>query len=492
MRKLDVLKKFMALGLVAAMSLSLVACGSKQEQKDPAPSTGNEVTDDKKEEPADDKKDETAETPETPVETGYEAKDLGGRTIKIGIWWDEYYDSRYQTLEDIDEAGGNYSNSEVMQMKLDAVRKIEEKWNCKVEWVNFGWEGIKESINTSVTAGTPECDIYMCDLGFGLAPVLGGYAQKLSEVCPAEADVLTNQKIFTKVDAMGEDDYLFAPYSDVPGSVLFMGYNAEAVAEAGLEAPEALAERGEWTWDKFAEYAKACTKDKDGDGNPDVYGFGTTFMSAIRGFAASNNGVIAAPTEGLSSPQIVEVMNLMNRLYNEDKSARPYQDNWDDDLIQGWVQGKAVFTFVQPWMIRQEMGNYDYTMRICPTPVGPSGSADAAIYADASNSYFIPVGVEDPTSVYCVFEEMMNWNPENIDFGNDAADFETIFADEAQMELGYKLAGNTYTDFWGYIDPEGAVAGTFYDVVVTKDKTVAQAIESRKQVMQDEIDALMK
>ena len=51
---------------------------------------------------------------------------------------------------------------------------------------------------------------------------------------------------------------------------MYMTYNAAMIDSLGLEAPESLAEKGEWTWDKFAEYAKACTQDTDGDGNMDV------------------------------------------------------------------------------------------------------------------------------------------------------------------------------------------------------------------------------
>ena len=139
--------KVVALLITLAMSFSLVACGSAKETKaDPA--TDKVVTDGESE-----VVDEVNE--EVSVElSSYEAVDLGGRTIKIGLWWDEFWDSRYLTLDEVDAAGGAYSNAETMQMKLDAIRAVEEKWNCKIEWVNLGWDGIIESINTSVTAGT--------------------------------------------------------------------------------------------------------------------------------------------------------------------------------------------------------------------------------------------------------------------------------------------------------------------------------------------------
>ena len=94
-------------------------------------------------------------------------------------------------------------------MKLDAVRAVEEKWNCKIEWVNLGWDGIIDSINTSVTAGTPDCDIYLTDLQFGISPVANGYVQKISDYAPADSDILTDGTVFTRQNLLGNDDYLF-------------------------------------------------------------------------------------------------------------------------------------------------------------------------------------------------------------------------------------------------------------------------------------------
>lgn len=469
--------KVVALLLTLAMSFSLVACGNAKET----------VADPVVEEVAD----EVEEVVEEVVAeaAGYEAVDLGGRTIKIGLWWDEFWDSRYQTLEDIDAAGGTYSNAETMQMKLDAIRAVETKWNCKIEWVNLGWDGVIESINTSVTAGTPECDIYLTDLQFGLAPVLNGYAQKLSEIAPADSDILNDQIVLTKVDILGDDDYLFHESTTIPSGAMYMAYNAAMLDELGLEAPEELALKGEWTWDKFAEYAKACTQDTDGDGNPDVYGYGTAWSLTVQGFVAANNGGIAVDmTEGLSSPATVEAFEFINKIYNEDKSARPYVDDWNDDLL-AFSSGKVAFTFTQPWMLIQEIANHDFDMRICPAPTGPSGDGSITPLA-LTNNYFIPVGVEDATSVYCIFEEMMNWYDYDTEWRDDPEWFESAFVDSDQAALATELGLKAKADIWSNIDTEGAVNKVFYGVIVNADSTVAQAIESNKQVLQDELDAL--
>lgn len=420
----------------------------------------------------------------------YKAQDLGGRTIKIGLWWDEYWDSNYKTLDDITAAGGEYTNAETMQMKLDAVRAVEEKWNCKIEWVNLGWEGIIDSINTSVTAGTPDCDIYLTDLQFGISPVVNGYAQKISDYAPADADVLNDQNILSSINLLGSNDYLFHEATTIPSGAMYMAYNADMVDSLGLTSPEELAEKGEWTWDKFAEYAKACTQDTDGDGNTDVYGYGDAWTLTVQGFSASNNATLTTSSnEGLSDSKTVETFNFIDQLYNVDKSARTYnKDDWNDNLL-AFSSGKVAFTFTQPWILIQEMENHDFDMRVCPAPTGPSGDASMTP-AMVTNNYFIPVGVDNATAVYEIFEEMENWHGGDITYRDDTEWFESAFVDEDQVELATELGNKANDDLWNSIDSEGAIGNVFYGIVVNADSTVSQAIESNKQILQDELNKL--
>ena len=492
MRRKTVGNKVVSVLLAGALAASLAACGGNTANT--GADAGNNAADAGTKEDTKSAETETAaDTEESSdaavADSGYEAKDLGGRTIKIGLWWDEYWDSNYQSLDDIEAAGGSWTNEETMQMKLDAVRAVEEKWNCKIEWVNLGWDGIIDSINTSVTAGTPDCDIYLTDLQFGISPVANGYVQKISDYAPADSDILTDGTVFTRQNLLGNDDYLFHESTTIPSVAMYMTYNAAMIDSLGLEAPESLAEKGEWTWDKFAEYAKACTQDTDGDGNMDVYGYGSAWTLTVQGFCASNNAAIAdSSTEGLSDPKTVEAFNFIDQLYNVDKSARPYQDDWNNDLL-AFSSGKVAFAFAQPWILIQEIDNHDFDMRICPAPVGPSGDGSMTP-AMITNNYMIPVGVEDATSVYCVFEEMMNWYHDDISYRDDPEWFESGFVDEDQVTLANKLGALANNDLWNSIDSEGAVSKVFYGDVVNGDSTVSQAIESNKQILQDEIDTL--
>lgn len=488
-------KKVLAVLLAGMMTLSLAACGGNG-QSSSTPGSGSQESTPKSSE-AESSPSTEADAPEesTPASTEaeasghhapYEAKDMGGRTIKIGLWWDIFYDSEYQTLEDITAAGGTYDNAETAQMQLDAVRAVEEKWNVKIDYVNLGWDGIMSSISTSVTNGTPDCDIYLTDLQFGIAPVINGYAQKLSDIAPADADVLTDQTVFTRMPVFGNDDYMFYGSSTIPTGALYLAYNESMLDELGLEAPEELAKKGEWTWEKFADYCSQLTRDTDNDGNTDVYGYGDVWTMTVQGLLASNNTMIAgSTTEGLSDPKTVEVFNFIDRLYNVDGTARPYTDDWNDDL-NAIFQNKVAFSFVQFYQLVGQ--DIDYNVRICPAPQGPNGDGSMTPI-QINNCYFIPVGVEDATAVYEIFEELNNWYDYDTSYRDDPAWFESGFVDEEQLELGYTEGYKANGDMLNYVT-NSPVGDVFYGIAVRKDMSVSQAIESYKQQMQDALDAM--
>ena len=77
--------------------------------------------------------------------------DAEPRTITIGVWWDIYYDSTHESVESDPAYSGSLSD----QMRFDNVKNVEEKYNVRFEYVNMTYAGVKESINTSILAGTP-------------------------------------------------------------------------------------------------------------------------------------------------------------------------------------------------------------------------------------------------------------------------------------------------------------------------------------------------
>jgi multiple sugar transport system substrate-binding protein len=479
-------KKIITLCLVMVIASLLTACvgtGVSAPEPTPAPTAAPEPT--KASDPT------KAPTP-TPVPERYPAFDFGGRTIKVGIWWDYYYTSIHTSIND----DPGLSNAETAQMKLDNVRRIEEKYNCRIEYINLGWTPIIESINTSIAAGSPECDIYLTDLQFGIPAALNGLAQDLKKIAHPNSDLFGEQIVLKPLEALGAT-YFFQEQG-LPQSGIFLGYNATMIEDLGLEDPQELYNKGQWTWEKFAEYAKAGTRDTDNDGSIDVYGYGGVFTDFVNGIVMNNGGSIAgSATEGLSSKPVVEALEFINRLYNVDISARPWNaDDWNDNLL-AWSDGKVMFWTGQAWLNKQEIdaaanegGTLPFDFHIVPYPVGPSG--DGTIYSPvAGNWYIVPVGVKEPEKVLQIFEEFHNWHAGATEYRDDPTWFESCFTTMEDVELAYKCGTNLKMDLWTSMSDSFDFGGAiWWPIVVDKTSTVAQAVEAAKPVLQDALDAL--
>ena len=216
------------------------------------------------------------------------------RTITIGVWWDIYYDSTHES----EESDPAYSGSLSDQMRFENVKAVEEKFNVKFEYVNLTYTGVKESINTSILAGTPDCDVYLCELQFGIPAAMNGLAVDLKTVLPEDADILSTQNIMSYLD-LGDGKACLMKQVMAQNAVEAtypLAFNVEMLEDNNLEDPRELYARGEWTWDKFVEYCQVLTQDTDGDGVTDQYGFDGFAKDVLGQLIMSNGASIAAGT----------------------------------------------------------------------------------------------------------------------------------------------------------------------------------------------------
>lgn len=105
-------------------------------------------------------------------------------------------------------------------------------------------------------------------------------------------------------------------------------YWLEDLEEAGLETPRELYYKGEWTWSKFAEYAKALTV-KASDGTISRYGATyTNFIHAVTGetLVKYENGVYS---NNLRSSKLAEFFNAATKITFEDKYVEPTSSSQD-------------------------------------------------------------------------------------------------------------------------------------------------------------------
>jgi hypothetical protein len=337
----------------------------------------------------------------------------------------------------------------------------------------------------------------MVDLQFGIPAIFNGLAQDLSSIAPENSDLFGDHQVLKPMN-MGnyEGTYLFTEQG-LPGANAFIGYNATMIQDLGLEDPQTLWENGQWTFDKFAELAKAGTKDTNNDGTTDVYGYGGIFTEMTSGFILNNGGTLAGtPTEGMSSKPALEVWELYDRMYNKDMSARPWNESdWDDNLL-AWSDGKVMMWSGQAWALKQEAdaaiaegAELPFEYHIVPYPKGPSATDDIPYTPYQGNWYMIPVGVQDAGKVLQIFEEYANWHKGDPEYRDDPSFLESEFTSQKDVDIFLQIGQNPKFDPWPCLSPYYDFGGTiWWPIVVRKDTTVAQAVEAGKAMLQSALD----
>lgn len=467
-------KKLAAFGIAAAMTLSMAGCGSdkKDDKKESTQATGSEND-----------TQNTQSTGDTPYNDGET------RTIKIGTWWDMYYDSTNKDIYD----DPSVSDEELAQKHFDALKRVEEKYNVRIEYVNLTYDGIQESINNSILAGKPDCDIYLVNSTFGVPAVSNGYVQKLEDVLPADADIFTNQNYLKATDLPFDGTYLFEVVGGekVPEASYCLAFNKQMLEDAGLENPNALYERGEWTWDKWREYLLALTKDSDGDGVTDVYGYGARYDFLINGLTMSNGTQIAASDkENLSSKEVGEVLDFIYKLYNVDHIAKPWNvDDFNANHL-AYQDGSVACWITAAWIADGD-DDVGFEQIWCPFPIGPSGNQETNARKNAADStfYMIPTGVEDPYLVYSVFSDYQNWYEDDFELRDWVNDWwHDCALTEENYDVMYYNGEATQIDFWASITDINNNLPQLLDGTMT----AAQFQESYKNSAQSYLDQLFK
>lgn len=470
----NVSKKILSAGLCATMALSMAACGSDNAGTS-SESQSSSVTE--------------SSSASTGTETNNTSTEK--RVIKIGTWYDHYYDSTNADIYD----DPSVSDEELAQKHFDVVKEVEDKYNVEIQFVNLTYDGIQESINTSILAGHPDVDIYEVDLSFGIPAALNGFATNLQDVLPADNDLFHDQVVFSQVD-IGKNDgvYLFQSNSGemLLANTYMLAYNKQMLDEVGLEDPNALYERGEWTWDKWREYMLALTRDTDGDGVTDVYGYGSRWDFLVYNLLMSNGtGIATSDVENLSSPEVTEVLDFIYNMYNVDKVANPWNAEDFNYNQNCYMDGRVAFWIDAAWISSANNdAGLEFDVVWCPWPIGPSGDESTNKFKNVSsgNAWMLPTGVEDPELVYNVFYDWQNWYHDDVDLrDNDLTWWEDCAITEENYKVMEYMGARGAFDLWNALGLEWD-----WSQLLNGEMTAAQFQETYKQQVQDALDSFFK
>lgn len=421
------------------------------------------------------------------------------RDLIYGLWWEIHYDSDDESWDVVDGATGK--DIEIMQ--FDHVKEVEEAYNVRYHFENLTYGGVQDSINNSILAGEPDCDVYMVELGWGVPAAMNGLAVDLRDVLDPDDPLLRHEDtVLDFVNLPSGQVYLLTVNSAEKQveATMPLAFNLQMIQEANLEDPRELIARGEWTWDKFVEYCAALTQDIDGDGVTDVYGYGAWPGDALPYWYMSNGtNMCATPTENLSSAEMGETLKFMQDLWlNGLAYPVPAENGWD---VCRWLyrDKKVAFTTSAAWILDSnkdylEEPNLDFDMVFIDYPIGPSGNAETNSTKIAAGSFWmIPAGVENPKLVYEAFRAHWNWynddtelrdDPETLSWWYESTSNKIDLQDE-NFEQMQKMGEKTMVDFLNVVIDQLPLLD-----FLNGDYTPAQFQETYRQTVQDALDQI--
>lgn len=283
-------------------------------------------------------------------------------------------------------------------------------------------------------------------------------------------------------------------------TVLF--YNQDAFDAAGLEYP------GEgWTWEQFLDAAKALTKDDNGDGVVDQYGFWLYGRYAhVESWVYQNGGRLlnANKTRFEADDKAVEALAFLDSLIHEHGVAPEpkemegvrQQDVFPLGLAAMWIDGA--------WNINgnREIIGDSFKWAVAPVPRGPQAEGDTAYgWPDAMS---IAASCPYPNEAW-QFIDYMTGPARTIDltFGGKIPIYEPVALSEEFLEAdlmppnkGFLLewanytGPTTFTPGWGewrgYTDGAGMEGqlGDVFNGVTDLDTALANITEYANGVLE--------
>jgi len=167
-----------------------------------------------------------------------------------------------------DQPPGNSTHGDAV---MDRVRKVEQDYNCTIKYVPVGPLDLAVQVRTKAMVSEKSYDLVGVNL-WGMGGLLPEkFLEPINKLESVNMDASYWTKEITAVGTFGGNTYFLSPTFMMAGyasSVMF--FNKDMLEELNLDNPWDYVEKGEWTWDKFAEIAAAAVKDLNSDNKIDT------------------------------------------------------------------------------------------------------------------------------------------------------------------------------------------------------------------------------
>ncbi|MCF7890131.1 sugar ABC transporter substrate-binding protein [Candidatus Bipolaricaulota bacterium] len=281
-------------------------------------------------------------------------------------------------------------------------------------------------------------------------------------------------------------------------------YNKDAFDEAGVDYPS-----NGWTWDDFLKAARKLTKDSNGDGKIDQWGFWFYGRYAhIEPWIYQNNGRLLDENKQNfdPSPEAVEALRFLTDLVLEHEVAPSKSEMSGIDQQNVFPQGEAAMWVDGSWSIennRRIIGD-SFDWGIAKVPRGPSWEEDT-LFAWPDNIAISP-NTDHPEAAWKLAKFFSGpglssdlYMAGKIPSYNPLAKSEEFFNQDAQpsnitklLEWGSLPMKTSFTKSWsewrGYAGAEGLGLTGAIDQVINGRKDFDQAMKEANKYINKVLD----
>lgn len=470
-------KKLLALTLSASMVMAMASCGGDPAE-DPTPTPADQEKPTSAPETPTNTPDSDNPTDPTPTDEPEPAYDFGGRTVRIGSYW--------EMTPDPD--GDLFAKAFAERIKF-----VEDNYNCNIEFVNVGGDYVGAYV-TSVLAGDPVCDVGYI-LSYQLLPSLieGGIAYPISDLGvidfskPWYQESATNASTYKgKVYAMGRTGP-DVQYGIFYNKTLFKQYNLPDLYE--------LYDKGEWNWENFKDIAIRGNVDLDGDGEYDIHGFNQR-ENFIWSFMASNGADAVKKTDSgvelaLDTKEAKEALEA----YADFMQNVPHLGGWLGDWqaqIYSFRDGQSMMCY-EAWWITSYLNDAETGMKdewgFVPFPLGPSGK-EYVSYGKESSPWMMLNGIDKPEEVATIIDLIFQVFEDEEDYEDAiAANFEASASDAKAVEICLDLMPKVaISPLMGFEELNTLLNNEVFSSIGNGSNTPDSALEAHKSAL----DAMME
>ncbi len=278
-------KSILALLLASLMLMSAVSCGDAGSDETTA-DTSSAQTDAVETEP---------EITFESVAAGYQDRDYGGYTFRVGVR--DVVD--WQTMDVIaEEVTGEVINDAVYNRNV----ALEDAMNIKVTEIRH--DVPTDQLKQAVTPGTDDYDTVTDGLASSSPLVAQNMLLDYRNISTIHADQpYWDPQIYDDCAVMGRTFFMTGDISIMDNKATWcMLFNKDMIIDHGMESPYDLVNDGKWTLDKMDEMAAVALTDVDGDGKwteADTYGFVTEGYNNMALWSCAGFKIMENDAEGL-------------------------------------------------------------------------------------------------------------------------------------------------------------------------------------------------